>query len=808
MRTLLQACAVSLRRLASRKRTSVPAVVAFSLGIGAATAMFGVYYNILISPFPYKGSSRMATPIVNDLGNGKKRSHFAVPEVLEFERAAQSSDALLAFLQNNAIVEYGNTKDAVMGNEVSANTFAVLGVAPVMGRAPVVEDTQPGAEPVFVVSYKTWQKVMAADPAALGRKYLVAGKPRVLIGVMPPRFAWGAADIWQPIDLHSPERLKDRGLYTIVAVRKPGASESQVLADFANGAKQAAARVPKAYPERYQVEMTALVDQEVGEFRKTVYLLIAGAGLLLLIACSNVANLLLAQAIEDRRDFSLRAAMGASRFSLVMQFVLDGVLLALLGCLGGLAVSWVLLKILVSRLPEMTFPAEMDIGIGGPVFPIACGIALTVSVLASLLPAVHITGGNLAGDLAGGGRSTRGPGVGRLFDVLVLNQVILSLLLLAGSGLMLRSFLIETGVPLGARLDRILWTWTVLPPERYTNGAQRGDFVHRVVQKLRTSPGVVGAGAGQGGPPMGGIPVEYSISGSEARPFAGDLQLNGASYFEVLGIPLVAGRYYTEEDVVRQRQYAVINQTMARVHFRGENPLGRRIRLAGPRTSLNLPGQDPWFEVIGVAADVKNAGVREDVVPGAYLPPSFSLLNGFGVFIRTTGEPLAAIDRLRRDIREVDSGVMTQFTDSMEHWVDAFYFARPRFSLLLLSAFTGIGLLITSVGVYSVVAFGVASRLREVAIRKALGASSRHLVLALAGRTFLLVGAGVGAGYILTVVLGRFVESQFWGVSPYEPKVLLSAALATFLIGAAAALAPSWRASRAEPADVLRGESS
>jgi predicted permease len=513
----------------------------------------------------------------------------------------------------------------------------------------------------------------------------------------------------------------------------------------------------------------------------------------------------MAQAVERRPELAARAALGASRGGLVRQLVLEALALALIGGALGTALAWLGLRALAPLLPDMTLPDEMRIGLNLPMLGASIIVAIAAGVLASLLPALRMTQGDLALDLRTGARAVGRGGHQRIRALFVLTQVVLSLVLLVGAGLLARSFAIETGTPLGYSADRMLFAWLVVPPEPFSTGPARAQVLDRIVERARRLPGVTGIGAGQFFPPMGGVPTELEAEGSAAGRKMGDLAITSRTFFDVLAIEPTAGRLLTDDDAAQQRKVAVINQRLAAEMFGTENPLGRRVKIAQLERA-STPLADPWFEIVGIVPDLKNAGVRDAVVPGIYISHSFASIGGFGIVLRTEGDPQRLATPLARAVQEVQPTVVPQYTKVLSTWIEAFYFARPRFSLTLVTAFTAVGLLLTCVGVYSVVSFAVAQRHRELGIRMSLGATPRAVVRTVIGGTLLVVAVGLLIGHAIAAYVARLMATHLWGIAPGDPMTLALSTGLILLVAALACLLPALRAARLNPAEVLRSE--
>jgi putative ABC transport system permease protein len=464
------------------------------------------------------------------------------------------------------------------------------------------------------------------------------------------------------------------------------------------------------------------------------------------------------------------------------------------------------LKGLIALLPQFTFPDEADISMNAPVLLATLAAALLTAVLFGLAPALGAAGRDLNEALKTTGRGNSGFRRGRLRNALIVSEVALSLVLLAGAGLLMRSFFLQRNVDLGFRPEKVLTAQIQLPAERYKTPEQQTRFLRDLLPRLQDLPGVTAASGALAFPPFGGINTDFDVAGkTHSDTWKGDMVLCSAQFFQTIGTRLMGGRLLSEEDVAGMRKVAVVNQTFASKYFPGQSPIGRQVKLAGLEKAPT-PVASPWFEIIGVVSDVKNDGLRKAVQPEAYAPYSFSSYGGYVLFLRSAGNPSALVKTMDDQIWAMDRNLVPQQTDTIQQSLDQFEFAQPKFSLTLFSVFAGIGLILVSVGVYSVISYTVSQQSHEIGIRMALGATPGNVrgQVIMAGLRYILIGIAVGL--VLTLVVGRVLASEIWGISAHDPLTLAGVIALLTLIGMFACYIPSRRATRVDPLIALRYE--
>ncbi|HTP85333.1 MAG TPA: ABC transporter permease [Bryobacteraceae bacterium] len=801
----------AVRSLGREHRITTLAVLALALGIGGTTAIFSIIDNILLDPFPYADSQRMVQFYIHDTTRSDQggRGGLSVPELHDYLAQNRVFDRAIASTDLDILYTSGEGTERFHGDQTGPGTFEFLGMPALLGRTFGPADYKPDAPPVFVLRYKVWASRFNADPAILNRTFVLNGTPRTLVGIMPPRFGWGDADLWIPASLTpaapTPGRFEDH--YWVLGHLKPGVTLAQAQADLNVVAHRLAKAYPKDYPKQFTVVVVTLIDGVVGQFRVMLFIVMGAVGMLLLIACANVANLLLAQATAREKEIAIRSAIGAGRWRLVRQLLLESLMLGLSGAVFGCLLAWAGLRGLVSIIPQGVIPAEAEIRMNLPVLLFALGAAVVTSLIFGTIPALFATKRDLNDALRDTGKGVSGGfRHAGLRNALIVGEVALSLVLLTGAGLLMRSFVVLQEVSLGFNPSHILVARLPLPEGRYKTAAELTGFYRPLLERLKTLPGVVNVTETSDLPPYGGIRSKLLIPGkTAAEDWQTIFQLCSDGYFPTLGIQLLRGRGFTEPEVNNGRKLAMVNQTFVRRYFPNADPIGQHFALADLKTFPD-PVADPTFEIIGVASDVKNQGLQDPVFPEVWVPYTVTGSAARGVLVRTAGDPNQMLNAVSRTVWSVDRGVALTFTDTAEHFISQFSYAQPRFGLYLLGVFAGVGLVLVTIGVYGVIAYAVSRQTHEIGVRMALGAD-RAAVLRMVlrvGLRLLLIGVAIGlAGSIL---VGRTLASQLFGISPYDPVTLAGVVALLFVAGLAACLVPARAATRVDPMVALRYE--
>lgn len=805
--TLLQDVRYTFRQWRHNAGFTALAVFTLALGIGSVAVMYSVLHNIVLEPFPYADQQRMVDVVVRDAERPEAlfRGELPAAEFLDYQEQSRSFEDVVGTAGQYMIYTSGDAAERLSVARVTANSFQFLRVTPLHGRPIVPDDGRPGATPVAVISHGAWMKYFGGDPGVLGRTIVLDGEPRTVVGVMPPRFAWHIADVWipSPVDRAAPDAQTGRWFQ---ARLKRGVTTAQAEAELNVIAARRARQHPDEYPSRFRIQVITVIDWVVGRFRRVLYTLLAAVGVLLLIACCNVANMLLARATAREREMTLRAALGASRLRLIRQLLVESLLLAAAGAAAGCLLAWGGIKALVYAMPRQNVPYETEIALDGPVLGFALAAAALSALLFGLLPALHAARRDVQPGLRQSGKGT-GSGVahGRVRSGLVVAQVALSLVLLLGAGLLMRTFLALVRVDFGFDPSRIVRVPVAFARGTYTTAAERQRFFRQVVERVAALPGVEAAAEANSTPPFGALSSQVEIGGVPAP--AGDeveVRFGSEGFMRLVGLSLRRGRVLSEADVIQARRVTVVSETLAAKYFPGRDPLGETITLLRLR-NLPEPVTDPVFEVVGVYRDVSNAGPRNAPDP-ELLVPSSTIPGSRFIVARTAPGVALSVDALRRQIWAVDRGVGLRDVVRLEDAVEQVFHAQPRFTLIILAAFAGTGLLLVSLGVYGVLAYTVSRQTQEIAVRMALGAG-RNEVLGLVLRIGLkLVAAGVVAGLLASLATNRLIVNQLWNTSPYDPLTMLAAVMVIGVVAMSACYVPAARALRVDPMAALRVE--
>jgi len=797
-----------LRGLRKQPGFTMLAVMALALGIGSVSTIFSVIDNVLLNPFPYADAKRVALVYIHDAKESGRggRSFFSTPEFLDYQEQNHVFDAVIGGTFQDVLYTSGEGTEQFDGGNVTPNLFRVLGVPALIGRGISPDDGKPGAPPVFVMSYKMWRKRFNLDPAVLGRTFTLNGTARALVGIMPPRFTKMGADLWMPFvpDRSDPEARQRYFMFQ--GHLKPGTTFRDAQADIDVLAHHLAQVYPKDYPKKFTVEVVSWVDWLVRGFRPTLYTLAAAVGLLLLIACSNVANMLLARATAREKEMAVRSSLGATRWRLIRQLLMESLLLALSGAALGSLLSYGGIKALVTVIPDGAIPHEAVISLNVPVLLFSLGAAILTALLFGLAPALQTAKRDVAEPLKDSGKGVSGGfRRGKLRNALVLVEVALSLVLLTGAGLLMRSFVALMQVDLGLNPDNVLVARLPFPRGQYKTAEAKRQFFRPLLQRLYALPGVVAATETSTLPPYGGIPTEVEIPGkTHTEKWNAIFQLCSEGYFPTLGIRLLRGRLLSEAEVNDAHKVAVVNQTLVKKFFGQDDPIGQRIKLTMLETETDQPVKDPVFEIIGVVADAKNNGIQDPPGPELFVPYTITGAFERGILVRTSKEPLAMLNTVRREIWAIDRNVALTMTGSLNDYLRSFSYAEPRFSLILLSVFASLGLALVLIGVYSVIAYTVSRQTHEIGIRMALGAGSTDVLRMVLWMGARLLGLGLAAGLIASFAVTRLIASQLWGVSPHDPVTLCCVVAVVASTGLAACYFPARRATRVDPMVALR----
>jgi putative ABC transport system permease protein len=809
MTGLVQDLRHALRHLRHSPGFTASATIALALGIGGTTVIFSVVYAVLLQPLPYLDSQRLVTMHVDDAQQrGRKgRNQFLAADFLEIQRENHVFDEVIGVHPRDAVLTGTATPERFDCAIVTANTFSVLGVPPVLGRTPTVEDVKPDSPRVVVLSYKVFARNFGKDRSVVGRSILLDEQPTTVIGVMPPTFAWWNGDIWIPVALDRVTgNMYDRTFW-LYGRLKADVSRAKATADLDVILRRLALASPHDYPKQPSAELETYADSIVGGFRPTLILLLGGVGVLLLIACGNVASLLLARTAVREREIAIRSVLGASHKRLIQQLLVESAVLAFAGVLGALGLAAVGARVAAAIIPPGTIPLETVIGLNLHVFLWTLAVSVVSLVLFGLLPALQTAKADLNEPLRAGAKTLSGGWRQRRLERLfVISQIAMSVVLTLGAGLLVRSFVALRHVNLGFDPDHVLSLRIVLPDQHYATAKQKARLFSNLLPELRSLPGVSSVTETSTLPPYGGIPDEIEIRGSENQGHAAALLfLISEQYFDVLSVPVLEGRSLSEQEVFEARKVAIINQTLARQYFGLTDPLGKMVKFGFLE---RVPEKiSAWFEIVGVVADHKNQGLQAPTSPAAFIPYTITGFGNRGILLRTLQDPRSfSFSSIQGKLRAIDSGLVTDSSRTVRESISTTSFSQPRFLLSLLLVFSGAGLILVSIGVYGLISYTVERRTGEIGIRLALGAQRGAILQGVIGEALALAGVGVLVGTIGGLAAGRTMSSVLYGVGSNDPFTF---AFVSALVAAVALLAsyiPARRAAQLDPMAALRYE--
>lgn len=822
MKNLFADLLLSLRLLRKSPGFAATVIAVLALGVGANTAIFSVVDAVLLHPFPYPGSDRI-TFIGSTPANGDGTMPVTYPDFLDWQKQAQRFEQL-AYARNRGLTLTQVAEPANLGGAaVSASVWPLLGVAPQLGRTFTEAEDQPGAAPVCVLSHALWKNRFGGAADILGRTLMLDGRGYTVIGVMPPACKFWAAELWVPAGLEADtEVMRSRVLRMnswAVGKMKPGVS----IAEAEGELKLIASRLAQQYPDSNKgtgARVQLLSDSVTGPVRRPLLVLLAAVGFVLLIACANVANLLLARATTRQREFAIRAALGASRRRLIGQMLMECLPLGLLGAFAGVLAGIWGLDALLLVLPPDAVPAEAQIHVSVPVMIFSLVLAVGTLFVFALLPALEASRPELTTALQEGGRGSGGLRSGRLRAGLIVAEVSLSLVLLVGAGLLIRSFARLQAVEPGFNHRNLLAVPLQLPEARYRTGPEATRFYRELVERMSRIPGVTAVAATTNAPFLGGNGIPLI---TEDKTYTDLNQLDGVQfslvlgdYFKAQGLRLTQGRTFTDADRAGSEPVIILNEAAVKKFLPKGNALGRRVMLGLPANlitpGLLPPGLDKfqWATVVGVVQSARHFGLQSEPPPEAYIPVDQSweaplLRLGMVVLLRTEGDPLRAAGPARAAVTALDRDQPIGRINSMELVIGETL--RPaRFSMLLLGIFAALALSLALVGIYGVVAWNVAQRTRELGIRSALGATQQDNVRLVIGQGMRVVLLGLLVGLGGSLALTRTMQNLLFETSPFDPWTF---ALVAALLSAVALLAcvlPALRATRVSPLVALRAE--
>jgi predicted permease len=812
MDTFLQDLKFAIRSLRARPAIAVVAILALALGIGANSAIFSLVHAVLLRPLPFKDADRLVL-IWHDYGKGMNlaKASLSVPTYLEYRDHVEGFESVGVATPWNANLTGSGDPERLQGSLVSGTFFGTLGVAPALGRDFLPEEDKPGGNRVVLLSDGLFRRRFGADASIVGKTISLNGETHTVVGVLPADFQFMMpVDLYKPVaftpEQAAPENHGNEFLVGVARI-KPGVTMAQA------GAQLAALGLKlqkQYYPEGWHPVMFPLRDEIVGDLRPALLMLNAAVACVLLIACANIANLLLARATGRAREIAVRAALGAGRRRLARLLLTESLLLGVLGGAAGLVVAAWGIRVLQAASPPQLLQNVLGgrpAGINLPVLAFTFGVSVLTGVLFGLLPALRASKTDLHDTLKEG---ARGESVGahghRLLGGFVVSQVAVAFVLLVGAGLLLRSFARLREVDPGFRPERVMTMRVALPPNRYDDNTAIGGFYGRLVENLRALPGVTAAALVSNLPMSGNNSSgSFEIEGSptpDGQPSPhGDSHYVSHGYFETMGIPLVQGRCFDGRDASAGTPSIIVDEVLAKRYWPDGSALGHRLAKYGEGS-----GKQPvWRQIVGVVGHVKKYGLDGRVKEQYYIPADQRPQAAMSIVLRSASEPTGVVSAARAAVRALDPEVPVFSVRAMTEWLDDTMTMR-RFVMSLLAGFAATALLLAAVGLYGVLAYSVAQRTHEIGVRMALGARAGDVVMMVVRRGMLLVLGGLAAGGVLAIGLTRFIQSQLFGIGAADPLTYVLFATALAGVALCACFIPARRAARVAPTIALRYE--
>jgi putative ABC transport system permease protein len=792
------------RMLVKQPGFSLVLILTLAVGIGANTAIFSVVNAVLLRPLPYSNPDRLIAIWGRDLKAGEDHSYLSFDDFNDYQQSTETFETLAAFSPQWSFTLTGlGDAERLNGFFASSTIFPLLNIQPSLGRGFGADEDKQGAPPIALLSHGLWQRRFGGDPEIVGRNITVDGQSITVIGVMPASFRWlEEADLWRPLT-QNPAVLRGRAvrIVSFVGRLKPGISIDQARVEMETISSGLAKQYP-ASNTNIATNLVPLHDEITGKVRRTLLVLLGAVGLVLLIACANVANLLLARSGSRAREMAVRASLGASRRRLIAQMLTESVLIATIAAAAGLVLAFWGVDLLVSLSP-VEIPRQNDIKLDPTVLSFTAVLAILTGFIFGLIPALQASRANLTGQLKEGGRGSIGPGRHPARSALVILEIALSLVVVTASGLLLRSFAKLQGVDAGINTESVL-SFDMPMSSSYQDGARRLAFYRQLYERIEGLPGVIAVGdvtrlplAGRGGNPTSSLAIEGVPVPQGERPQI-DFRRAGGDYFQAMGISLVSGRTFDERDIPTSEPVVVINQTAARRFLADPDPVGRRV-------GFGSAAEPQLYRIVGVVGDVRHLGLHEEPRPEAYIAASQAPPFGPVVVIRSSADTTVLISSVRALLREMDPNVPMFNIETMQQ-IRYESLAQPRFQVLLFGLFGTMALLLAVVGVYGVMAYSVSQRTHEVGLRMALGAQRGDVQRLVVGEGMKLTGIGILLGLPAALGATRLLDRLLFGVAATDAITYAVVGAVLAIAALVACFIPARRASRVDPMTALRYE--
>ena len=811
MQTLLQDFRFALRQLRKNPGFALTAILSLALGIGATVSVFSIIYSVLLNPWPYADSDHLYQIHLPDKSGNDYPWSLTGPQIRQLRQTHAIAD-ISGLSQSRLTVTGKDVPEDVAGIQLTGNTFQMLGVSAMLGRYFVPSDApdKQDPQPVAVLGYKFWQRHYNGDPSVIGKAIELTHKSYTIIGVMPSRFTWYDGDVFLPLKMEGDQKT----WYEMHLRLKPGVSPAAAEAELIPLYQQFDKERLYHFPKGYKLRVRNISYRYFHRMGATLSLLFGAVAVLLAIACGNVSILLLARGTARQHEFAVRSAVGASGFRIVRQLLTESLLLALTGTGLGVFLAYRSLSLIITQLPEHSFPHEADFHIHLPVMLFSVGVALLTGVLFSLFPALQVARPEIGQMMQSSTRKVAGSVHGKqLHTVLIAGQIALTLLLLTAAGAAIEGFLQMIHTPLGYDPHRVMSVGIPVHENTFTSWGERSNYFEQLRTKVGVMPGVVATAISTNAtPPANGWTQPVEILGKPAMDQQ-EASVNFVSpeYFDVLHIPVRQGRLWDHTEAMRGAMLAIVNQAFVKRYFPNGDILGHSVRMpqqnSYARYQLTVPNSDGWLQVVGVTGDALNDGLDKPVKPAVFVPFTINMWLWTQILVRTEGEPLPMLHSIQQQIASVnpDQQIVTG-SDTLETYIrQEPEWARGRLISILFAAFSALALVLAAVGLYSVVSYLVAQRTSEFGIRIALGARKidvLKIVLASAGVS---VGSGVVVGLALSLGLNRLIGRWVAG-SAHNPMILLAVSTLLLAVCLLACLLPARRASSVDPTEALRCE--
>jgi len=817
MNTLIQDVRYGLRMLVKNKGFSIVAILTLALGIGANTAIFSVINTLLLRPLPFNEPESIVAIGSANLSTEGSFGSISYPDFFDWQSQSQTIERMATYYLRNFTLYSDSESVRISGAIVSSDLFTVLGVNPAIGRPFNADEDKRGGGRILILGHEFWQSRYGGDPNILDKTVSINQASYTIVGIMPAGFRFpldsDPVDFWTNIasDAESPASepvTSQRGNHFLQAIGRlrPDATIEQADAEL----KAISANLEQQYPDsntNFSAKVMSLGDRLYGDVRTSLIVLFAAVGCVLLIACANVANLLLARATTRRREIALRSALGASRWRVVRQLLTESVLLAVTGGIAGLLLASFGTDLLIAITPT-DIPRIAETSVDGRVLLFAFSVATITGLVMGIIPALNASRLNLNEMLKEGGRGSAGGRRGSVRSALVITEVAVAVTLLVGAGLLAQSFMRLMKVDSGFNSDNVLTIRVGLPGGLYETPEQITSFHERLLERIGTLPGIASYSTVAPLPfSRGNIGVGFSVEGRAnptLRPFPYEtaIRLIGPDYFRTMGTPVRQGRGITARDTLGQPNVIVINESLARAYFADEDPIGKRIN-----PSMSVDEHDPAMrEIVGIVADSRPRGPGVEPEPESYVPISqLPALGSITLLIRTDSDPNNLTAAVRQEISNLDSKAPVYDVRMLNEYLSETV-AQPRFNSLLSGVFAIVALLLTGIGLYGVISYSVSQSTQEIGVRMALGAQPGNVIRLIIGKGMLLTFVGLAIGLVAAFLLTRLMESLLYGVTATDTVTFLTVAFALSAVSLLACWIPARRATRIDPMVALRYE--